>query len=466
MNFSRILQQLRNSWRLLTACALLGLLAGAAITLLHSKAYEASAEVLVSPNVPLSSPTPNLSDAYAAGLFTLQRAQSYVEVATTPEVLGPVAARIHAKEDKVEAATTAAWVPGTSLVKITATWGNAKDAAAIANGAAAQLAGAVDTIERSRPGVPAVVKVTTIRAAKQPLAPVRSNLANNLLVGLIVGLLIGIPLVLAKVLLDRSVTDGKALTQAVGEAPLGLIGDHGFGVNLLLREQPDSRPAEAVRKLRTAIQFAQPDAPARSLVVASPQPGGGSSTIAANLAIAVAETGRRVVLVDGNMRFPAAGRMFGLKAGAGVIELLAGDADLAGALHATDLPGLSVLLAGRAGQRPGSALAGAPMVALLERLEAKADLVILDAPAVLPFAEAAELAAIADGALLVIRYGRTLIDEVRQAQVALSQVHANVIGVVLNGVPGRNPDALVGAGTPAAPAETTAVHVLVDRPGP
>ncbi|MDQ6875980.1 MAG: polysaccharide biosynthesis tyrosine autokinase [Actinomycetota bacterium] len=466
MNFSRILVQLRNSWRLLTACALLGLLAGGAITLLHSKAYEASAEVLVSPNAPLSSGTPNIGDAYSAGLFTVQRAQSYVEVATTPDVLGPVADKIHAKEDKVEAATVAAWVPGTSLVKITVTWANAKDAAVIANGAANQLAGTVDTIERARPGVPAVVKVTTVRPAKAPLAPVRSNLLSNLLVGLTVGLLIGIPLVLAKVLLDRSVTDGKALTQAIGEPPLGLIGDHGFGVNLLLREQPDSRPAEAIRKLRTAIQFAQPDAPARSLVVASPQPGGGSSTVAANLAVAVAEAGRRVVLVDGNMRFPAAGRMFGLKAGAGVTELLSGDADLAGALHGTDLPGLSILLAGQARKRPGSALAGPPMVALLERLEAQADLVIIDAPAVLPFAEAAELAAIADGALLVIRYGRTLIDEVRQAQAALSQVHANVVGVVINGVPGRNPDAVIGAGTPALPVDTQAVHVLVDRPAP
>lgn len=476
MSLRRILVQVRQSGRILAACALIGLLLGALITVITARSvifllptfrtteYRATAEVLVSPNVALSSGSANLGDAYSAGLFTVQRAQSYVEVATVPAVLGPVADHVGATEDKVEVATKAKWVPGTSLLKVTVTWHKAKDAATIANGAAKQLAEYVDSIEQPKAGGPAVVRLTTVRAAKVPRSPQSSHLLQNLLLGLMLGLFVGLPLVLVKLLRDRRVTDGVTLAQATGELPLAQIGDHGSGVNLLLREQPSSRPAEAIRKLRNRIQFLAQNASVRSLVVAGPQPGAGASTVAANLAVALVEAGRRVVLVDGNVRHSALGRMFGLTESVGVTEVLAGEVEVAEALRGTALSGLSVLLTGRAPARPGSSLARPAMVALVERLEAQADLVIIDAPAVLPFAEAAALAAIVDGALLVVRHGNTVVDDVVQSLTALAQVHATVLGVVLNEVPLPYLNAAVGAGGPSRPTDTSELRLVGDRP--
>lgn len=147
--------------------------------------------------------------------------------------------------------------------------------------------------------------------------------------------------------------------------------------------------------------------------------GAGATTVAANLALAMAEAGQQVILVDGNLADPGASRLIGQS-------------------------GLTVPAVGRATGGPGSVLVGPPMVGLLERLEAKADVVIIDAPPVLPFAAAAELAAISDASLLVARYGKSKADEVQQAWATLGQVGTTVLGVVFNAVPGRNPAAVIG----------------------
>lgn len=468
MNFSRILRHARNSWRLVAACAVVGLLLGALYTLVQSTSYETSAEILVSPNAQLSNTGgAAVSDAYSAGLFTQQRAQSYVELVTSPLVLGPVVAKVgHSGQGPLENSVTALWIaPSTSVVKITVRANSADKAAELANGIAAQLATVVATLERPTDGRPAPVKVSTLRPAGVPGSPISPTPVANALLGLALGLLVGLPLVLARALLDRSVSDSAGLVEATGEPPLGIVGITRAG-GLILRDAPQSLVAEAFRKLRTAIRFARPESAAQSLVVTAPQAGAGATTVAANVALAMVEAGRRVVLVDGNLADCGLSRMFGLAESAGLREVLAGDVELEAALAPGGDPALRVLAAGRSATGSGSVLAGPLMVGLLERLEAQADLVIIDAPPVLPFAAAAELSAIADAVLLVGRYGSTKVEEVQQARLTLGQVGTPMLGVVVNAVPGRDPVAVVGAARVQGPAQEPAANpadVLAQR---
>ncbi len=291
------------------------------------------------------------------------------------------------------------------------------------------------------------------------------DLVVYLLVGLVAGLAIGFPLVLGRLLLRRGISDAEALSESTGEAPLGVIGAAPAGAGLILRDAASSPATEAFRKLRTSVQFAKPDAAARSIVVTGPRLAAGASTVAANLAFAAAEAGRKVVLVDGNLRAPALSELFRLKSLPGLANVLAGDADLTDALQQGGVPGLTVLPARSGTGEPGSLVAGPNMVKVLEELEAAADLVIIDAPPVLPYAEAAELAAIADAALLVARYRKTNVDDLQQARATLAQVGTTVLGVVINGVPERDRAAVVAA-TQAATAATSSASKpeLADHP--
>jgi succinoglycan biosynthesis transport protein ExoP len=462
MNLRRVVLHFRDSWRLLAACVVAGLLLGALASVLQHKAYEATSEVLVSPNAPLQR-ADGVSDAYVAGLFTQQRAQSYVDLGTSPSVLNPVAQQLGiGGGPDLAGHVNVTWVePATALLKIKVTDGSAEQAATIANAVARQLAVVVNTVERPNTGGPPPVKVGTVSVAEPPTSPVRPKPLLYLLIGLFAGLAVGVPLVLARLLLDRSVTDSAALAEATGEPPLGVTGRYPRRPGVVVRDDPSSRLADSFRKLRVSVQFALPGGAARSVVVTGPQPGAGATTVAANLAAAVAEAGRQVILVDGNLRDPALSTLLGMESGPGLRDVLTGDAELDAALRPGGQSGLRVLPAGRAADQPGIAPGGSAVVRLLERLEAQADVVIIDAPAVLPYSEAAEFAAIADGVLLVVRYATTGIDEVQQARITLSQVRSKLLGAVINAVPGRDPGSVVGAGVPP-PAEAPAATAPAD----
>ncbi|MGB9378069.1 MAG: polysaccharide biosynthesis tyrosine autokinase [Mycobacteriales bacterium] len=433
MNLNRILSHIRNSWRTLAICAVVGLLLGGLATAIQKPTYEAKSTVLVSPNG-LGNVGPALgADAY----FIAQRAQSYVDLVTSRDVLIPAGQKAGVANLQ-DADVNVTWVStAPANLTISVKRGTAHDAAASANAIAEQLTTFIANKERpSNGGVP-VVRLSVARTATDPKKPISPNLPVYLLLGLVAGLVIGFPLIFAPVLVRRGITDADALTEATGEPPLGVIESAPVGVGLIMRDAAGSNSAEAFRKLRTAVQFAKPDSATRSIVVTSAQVGAGASTVAANLACAAAESGRRVVLVDANLRAPSVGEALRVSTALGLANVLAGDVDLAAALQPTNIPGLAVLAAGHGPGQSGSVLATAAMVRLLEQLEEQADLVIIDAPPVLPYAEAAELAAIADAALLVARHGRTSVTDVRQARATLTQVGTTVLGVVINAIPSR-----------------------------
>ncbi len=201
---------------------------------------------------------------------------------------------------------------------------------------------------------------------------------------------------------------------------------------------PRSGASEAYRTLRTNIEFASVDAPIRTLLVTSSVPGEGKTVTAANLAIVFAQAGRRVLLVDADLRKPGVHPLFDLPNAHGLTTLLRSDeADLDAIAHPTEQANLRVLTTGPLPPNPAELMGSQRMRTVLERLKASADLVVFDSPPLQAVTDAAILSSFLDGTLFVIDAGHSRRRAVRLAREALARAGANVLGVALNRIPAR-----------------------------
>lgn len=203
---------------------------------------------------------------------------------------------------------------------------------------------------------------------------------------------------------------------------------------LVMLTAPRSPAAEAIRALRVNLQFASVDRDVRTVVVTSAGPSEGKTTTLANLAIAVAESGSRVIMLDADLRRPGLHTVFGLENRAGLTSVLLSE-DSALPLQDTPTPGLRLLASGPLPPNPSEIIASRRIDALLATLRQQADYVFIDAPPAAGLSDAASLAARADGVILVVGYGKTRRDLARRAKDQLERVRANVLGVVLAGAP-------------------------------
>ncbi len=207
------------------------------------------------------------------------------------------------------------------------------------------------------------------------------------------------------------------------------------GCELLTKALGTNSPVlEAYRSLRTAIQFAEVNAPVRVIEVTSTALGEGKSTVAANLASVMALTGARCILVDADLRRPVQAKALGFNGKAGLTNVLVGTTDLNGALLETEVKGLQLLPSGAKPPNPSELLGSEAMASLLHELRTKADMVIIDTPPLLPVTDAVLLAPKVDGTILVVQAGRTQREAVLRAKQLLESVHGRILGVVLNGV--------------------------------
>jgi capsular exopolysaccharide synthesis family protein len=189
--------------------------------------------------------------------------------------------------------------------------------------------------------------------------------------------------------------------------------------------------------LRTNLRFADVDNPPRTIVVTSSMPGEGKSTSACNLALTLALTGSKVVLVEADLRKPRVCEYLGLDSGAGLTNVLAGQNTLDDVLVSWRRGTLTVLPSGPVPPNPSELLGSQHMGNLVKALSAGFDYVVIDTPPLLPVTDAAVLATLTDGALLIARHGKTSRDDVERAARSLEAVNARLLGTVLNAVPLR-----------------------------
>lgn len=209
--------------------------------------------------------------------------------------------------------------------------------------------------------------------------------------------------------------------------------------NLITVTNPRSPISEAYRTLRTNLEFTSLDKPIRSMVVTSASPEEGKSTTLANLAVAIAQAGKKVILVDCDLRRPSLHQVFDARGTAGFTDMMRDDALMARPpLQDTCVPNLMLLTSGTLPPNPSELLASRRMVQVIQALQEHAEMVLFDAPPIIAVTDAAVLASKVDAVLLVISAGKTKREHARQAKALLEKVNAHLIGTVLNNVKGES----------------------------
>jgi len=266
-----------------------------------------------------------------------------------------------------------------------------------------------------------------------PDTPVSPNIPLNLAIGLVVGVFLGSVLAFIRDYFDDSVKSKEAVDRVTGVTTLGLIPKVSGGSELVTVTHPTAPAAEAFRLLRTSVKFLGIERQVRVVQVTSPSPGEGKTMVAANLAVAFAQSGDRVVLVGGDLRRPRMEEMLDVPLTPGLTAVLIGDVTLPQAIQtAAGVPNLSVLPAGYPPPNPSELLSGERARRLIDVLGQTYDVVVIDCPPVLPVTDSLVLARMADTTLLVTSANRTSKRSLTRAVELLRQVDAPLSGTVLN----------------------------------
>ncbi|WP_163194450.1 CpsD/CapB family tyrosine-protein kinase [Clostridium thermarum] len=208
--------------------------------------------------------------------------------------------------------------------------------------------------------------------------------------------------------------------------------------NLITFKNPKSRAAEAFRTLRTNLQFSNLDASVKSIVVTSSGPSEGKSTILINLAITIAQSGKKVIIVDCDLRKSTVHKKLGLPNSEGLTNLLIQDKKFEELILPTNVPNLFVLTSGPTPPNPAELLGTKKMKALLSELNKVFDMVLIDAPPVIAVTDAQILSTLVDGTMIVTSYGTTEKFGLAKTKELLDKVGAKILGVVINKVPEKS----------------------------
>jgi capsular exopolysaccharide synthesis family protein len=433
---------LRKRWRLIAICTLLAIGAAAAVTWQTTPKYQASTQLFVAARDTSS----NVGNLAAGGQFTQARVQSYANIVNSPQVADAVATQLHAglTGRQIAKEITATAPLNTVLVNVSVNDTSPQRAQAIANAVSDQFATFAANLETTPGSASSPVKVTVVKRAELPLSPVSPRKKLNLILGLLVGLAIGVGGAVLRETLDTTVKDPEQVQREMGLPMLGAIAYDPDATKrpLIVHADPRSSRSEAFRQLRTNLQFVNIDRAPRSLVISSSVPEEGKTTTATNLAIALAQSGMRVLLVEADLRRPRMADYLGIEGAVGLTSVLIGRAELADAVQhwGDDSARLDVLPSGPTPPNPSELLGSKGMAELLRELELTYDLVLIDAPPLLPVTDAAVLANVASGAVVIVRYGHTRREQLARAVESLRSVGAEVFGVVLTMTPTRGPD--------------------------
>jgi succinoglycan biosynthesis transport protein ExoP len=273
--------------------------------------------------------------------------------------------------------------------------------------------------------------LAVVEPAVTPRAPSKPRKALNIGLGFMVGLAGGTGLAFLFENLDTTLYTTQQIEEVAALSTLGKIPAAKRRQQIALFNG-NSPQGEAFRRLRTSISALDHNAPLRTLLVTSAEPREGKSTVVANLALALAQSGRNVIVVDGDLRLPTLHEIFDLPNEMGLSSILEQKATLDEAVQESNIPGVQVLTSGLLPPNPAELLDSPQMTALIEQLAQQFDIVLLDAPSLLAVTDAAVLAPVVDGVVLVVGRAQARREAVRAARQQLADVKANSIGVVVN----------------------------------
>lgn len=440
MDLRELLRILRRHWILIVALTLGGLLVGGTSAVLTKPTYVAETQLFVA-----IQNSGSIQELQQGNSFSQARVQSYVKTADTPIVLQPAidALGLNLTSDQLAGRIKATSDPNTVLITLTASDTSPVQAAAMSQAVADSLVRVVENLEKPKAGGTAPVGLFVIKPATPPVSPSAPDTKLNLLLGLLLGLGTGMGLAMVRATLDNRIR-GELDLRHVTDAPLlgGISFDpNATGKPLLTQTGAQSPRAESYRQLRTNLQFANVSGQAKSVLVTSSVPGEGKSTTATNLALALAQAGQSVCLIDADLRRPMVSEYLGLDSSAGLTTALVGAADINELLQHWGEDRLYVLTSGQIPPNPSELLGSDEMKQLLLRLEDAFDAVVIDAPPLLPVTDAAVLAQHVTGVVLVVGADKLKRQDLEKSLNALELVRAKLLGIVLNRLPTKGPDA-------------------------
>lgn len=440
MNGIEYLRHIRRNWILLLACLLLGTVGAVAATSIVKPQYQSQTQLFVAIRN-----SGSLQELQQSNTFLRQRVQSYVTTAQTPHVLQRVIEDLGLpmKASQLSSKIEVAAQPNTVVLSITASDESPEQATAIAQGVAESLIQVVGELESSAATGRSDLKLTLLTPGEVPTAPVSPNSLLNLVIGVLAGLAAGAGLVALRGKFDTKLRGEEDLRRITALPILGGVAlDIGVPRKQLLSHKAAQSPrAEAFRQIRTNLQFTQVSHSSKTVLITSSVPGEGKTCAAINLALTLAQAGQRVVVVDADLRRPRLGEYLGLEQNAGLTTALIGREPLDVLLQPYGENDLSVLTSGQIPPNPSELLGSPAMMQLIQHLERTYDAVIIDTPPLLPVTDAAVLAQHVGGVVLIVGAGKAKEADVRKALHALQMVDAEILGVILNRIPSKGPDA-------------------------
>ncbi|WP_210480607.1 polysaccharide biosynthesis tyrosine autokinase [Naasia sp. SYSU D00948] len=439
MRASDYLRILRRNWMIIVALAVLGASAGAWFSSNQKPLYQSTASVFVT-----TQSATTVSELNQGSTYTQQLVQSYADVVRKSIVLEPVIDELglDMTPGALASKITANAPLNTVLLEISATNGSPETAAAIANAVTTSLVTVVPELSPAGKDSVPPVKVTLLQPAVPSSTPVAPRTSLNILLGLLAGLALALGTAVARTVADtriRSIEDVEGLTD------LPILGGIAFDKDakkrpLIVQWDPRGPRAESFRSLRANLRFLDGGRGVRSVVVTSSIENEGKTTSSANLAIAVADAGLSTVIVEADLRKPRLAKTLGLEGSVGLTNVLIGAADLDDVLQPWGDGKLVVLASGPIPPNPSELLQSDNMAEVVEELTSRFDMVIFDAPPLLPVSDAAVLARLTSGAIVVAAAMKTHRRMLKSALSVLAAVEARTLGVVLTMLPTRGPD--------------------------
>ena len=438
-DYIRILQK---NWIVILILLLVGLAGGGAYAYLQAPKYVTSTQLYVSVRTEGAA----TGDLVQGTTFARQMVTSYVDTIGTALVLDPVVEELgldmtaRQLSGKISASTPL----NTVMINLSVTDTDPERAALIADATAASFTEAVqNTLERPAvEGGVSPVNVTVTNAASVPTAPSSPNIPLLVIIGGLLGLAAGVGFAVLRTVLDTRIHTLHDLEVLTDRPLLGGIAYDPDATKrpLIVHADPRSPRAESFRTLRTNLQFLDVDGDSRTFVVSSSGPGEGKSTTTANLAIALAETGARVALIDGDLRLPRIADYMAMEGGVGLTNVLIGQVPLSEALHKWGSNELYVLPSGPVPPNPSELLGSTAMDTVLSTLSEYFDYILIDAPPLLLVTDAAVIGKKSRGLILAAASGKTRKPELQGAIRTLTTAGVDLLGLVITMLPTKGPD--------------------------
>ena len=438
-----------NLWLLIIGI-IVGAAAGFGYASLQPKVYAASSSGYVT--VGESGTVDVLSGSSAAK----ERARSYAAIVSSEAVAQKIKQNnpeLSLTTGQIRASLTATAGDNAALITVSAQASSPKNAQLLANSALQATADYIKEIEQNPGNAQALVNGDSNAAATPPansntvrVIPLNNasvnpplvspNYQQNTLIGAVIGLVVVYAAIFLRRALDQRIRTRDDATKATGASILGVlpVSEDLNEENIVNGDTDDHIAQESIRQLRTNLRFVNVDTPPRSFIVTSAVPGEGKSTVSLSLARSLADAGSPVILIDADLRRPTVAKKLKLDAKVGLTQVLAGQVEIANAVHQLGDSNLFVLPAGRIPPNPSELLGSDKMRQLINELSEEF-IVVVDVPPLLPVTDASLLSHSVDGVILVGSIGRSHREQMTEAASTLKKVNANLFGMVLNRAP-------------------------------